>query len=71
MATSSEQCEISNTVLAESKQHKATEKYHSAAHWFWSGLLRYPFIFIVSTIFSLFTSLIGLFPSILIGYGID
>ncbi|MHA1504083.1 MAG: ABC transporter ATP-binding protein [Candidatus Heimdallarchaeota archaeon] len=49
----------------------ATEKYKSAAGWFWSGLIRYPGLMITSWIFMLFTAVLAIIPGILLGLGID
>jgi len=71
LSLTAEECEISDTEIGISKQQLATEKYRSAGHWFWSGLGRYPALFIISAIFSVFSSVLGLIPSILIGLGLD
>ncbi|MHA1740227.1 MAG: ABC transporter ATP-binding protein [Candidatus Heimdallarchaeota archaeon] len=49
----------------------ATEKYKSAAGWFWSGLIRYPGLMITSWIFMLITAVLAVIPGILLGLGID
>ncbi len=49
----------------------ATEKYKSAAGWFWSGLIRYPGLMITSSIIMIINSLIAILPGILLGVGID
>ncbi|MHA1155214.1 MAG: ABC transporter ATP-binding protein [Candidatus Heimdallarchaeota archaeon] len=49
----------------------ATEKYKSAAGWFWSGLIRYPGLMITSSIIMIINSLIAILPGILLGLGID
>lgn len=66
-----EQCDVSDTIIGLSKQKLLTEKYRSANHWFWSGLRRYPGIFLVSIFFLLISSILGLVPSIFVGWGID
>ena len=71
LSLTAEECEISDTKMGISKQQLATEKYRSAGHWFWSGLGRYPTLFLISAIFSVFSSVLGLIPSILIGLGLD
>ena len=49
----------------------ATEKYKSAAGWFWSGLIRYPGLMITSWVFILINSVLIVIPGILLGLGID
>lgn len=71
MVIEGEPCDVSDIVLGISKQKSLTEKYRSASHWFWSGLRRYPGIFLVSIFFLLITSVLGLIPSIFVGWGID
>ncbi|MHA1186587.1 MAG: ABC transporter ATP-binding protein [Candidatus Heimdallarchaeota archaeon] len=61
-------------IVMEGKQPKiqlATEKYKSAAGWFWSGLIRYPGLMITSWIFMLITAVLAIIPGILLGLGID
>ncbi len=55
----------------EPKVQLATEKYKSAAGWFWSGLIRYPGLMITSWIFMLINSVLAIMPGILLGFGID
>ncbi|NPE08940.1 MAG: ABC transporter ATP-binding protein [Asgard group archaeon] len=71
MIIEGEPCDISDTILGVSKQQLITNKYRSARHWFWSGLRRYPGIFLVSIFFLLMSSILGLVPSIFVGWGID
>jgi len=49
----------------------ATEKYKSAASWFWSGLIRYPGLMITSWVFILINAVFAVLPGILLGLGID
>ncbi|MFW9924984.1 MAG: ABC transporter ATP-binding protein [Candidatus Thorarchaeota archaeon] len=61
--------------LSVKKEHKpvrlATEKYRSAQHWFWSGLIRYPSLMISSWILIIINGIISILPGILLGLAID
>ncbi len=63
------------TSIRNEEQNKkivlATEKYKSAAGWFWSGLIRYPGLMITSSLIMIINSLIAILPGILLGVGID
>ena len=60
-------------ISSDSSNHKilATEKYKSARQWFWSGLIRYPWLMIPSWLTLLVNSVLSVMPSILIGLAID
>ncbi|NHJ87686.1 MAG: ABC transporter ATP-binding protein [Asgard group archaeon] len=55
----------------KSKDVLIVEKYKSARRWFWSGLVRYPFMMLSSFIMMLVNSVISILPGILLGLGID